>query len=103
MSTPPEDAASKEPSDSTGAPDDGQPQSNAENRELGPWFALLRVAVGNRMPEGPLGARDSPTVCACDPERFDNRASGAAWAKELQQPPVPTCPGAASGLSPHAP
>ena len=67
MSTPPEDAASKEPSDSTGAPDDGQPQSNAENRELGPWFTLLRVAIGNRMPEGPLSPETVPASALAIP------------------------------------
>jgi Cft2 family RNA processing exonuclease len=67
MSTPPEGAASTEPSDSTGEPDNPQPQSDAENRGLGPWFTLLQVAIGNRMPEGPLGPDTVPASALAIP------------------------------------
>ena len=73
MSTPPEDAVPETQTDSTSEPgerndpasedhalatgDTGIEESanTPDETELGPWFALLRVAVGNRIPEGPLG------------------------------------------------
>ena len=65
-STPPEDALSEDRSDSAGEPVDRQPEEKEDDANLGPWFALLRVAVGNRMPEGPLGPDTVHSEKLCD-------------------------------------
>ena len=66
VSTPPEDAAPEDRSDSKGEPVDRQPGDKVDDADLGPWFALLRVAVGNRMPEGPLGPDTVHSEKLCD-------------------------------------
>ena len=47
VSTPPEDAAPEDRSDSKGEPVDRQPGDKVDDADLGPWFALLKVAVGD--------------------------------------------------------
>jgi Cft2 family RNA processing exonuclease len=60
MSTLPEEALPDESSDGSGEPNDRQPTSSQQFAETGPWFALLRITVGDRMPQGPLGPDNVP-------------------------------------------
>jgi len=62
MSTPPEEALPAEPSDSSGELNDPQPTANEQVAEpgAGPWLALLRITVGDRIPQGPLGPDNVP-------------------------------------------
>jgi Cft2 family RNA processing exonuclease len=60
MSPPPEEAVPAERSDGSGEPNDPESTANEQVAEPGPWFALLRVTVGDRMPEGPLGPNNVP-------------------------------------------
>ncbi|MHB8484624.1 MAG: hypothetical protein ACYDCM_02670 [Candidatus Acidiferrales bacterium] len=60
MSTPPDDVLPDERSDRSSESSDPQATANEQVVELGPWFALFRVAVGDRIPQGPLGSGNVP-------------------------------------------
>jgi Cft2 family RNA processing exonuclease len=60
MSTPPEDVLPDERSDRSSESSDPQATANEQVVELGPWFALLRVAVGDRISQGPLDSENVP-------------------------------------------
>jgi hypothetical protein len=61
MSTPPEEGVPDERRNGSGESNDPQPTANELVAEPGPLFALLRVTVGDRMPEGPLGPNNVPS------------------------------------------
>jgi hypothetical protein len=63
QSAPDEDreALPDEPSDSSGEPNDPQLTANEQVAEAGPWFALLRITIEDRMPQGPFGPDNVPT------------------------------------------
>src|SRR5205823_4654525 len=43
------------------------PPSDTAQSDPGPWSALLRVAVGDRLPEGPLGPETVPPAALAIP------------------------------------